>query len=98
MALLDSNNPIPLYYQLKLRIESQINSGAWKPGDRVPSESVLEEQFQVSRTTVRQALSELVNQGLLTRIQGKGTFVAQPRIHQRLSLLTGFTQDMHTRG
>ncbi len=66
-----------LYYQLKLHIESQIRSGAWQPGDQVSSESTLGEKFQVSRTTVRQALGELVNQGLLTRTQGKGTFIAQ---------------------
>jgi GntR family transcriptional regulator len=88
---------VPLYYQLKLHIESQIRSGTWQPGDQVPSESVLGEKFHVSRTTVRQALGELVNQGLLTRVQGKGTFVAHPRIRQRLTRLTGFTEDFQAR-
>jgi GntR family transcriptional regulator len=96
--MLGNRVPIPLYYQLKTRIEEQIDSGAWKPGDRVPSEAELGEQFQVSRTTVRQALGELAAQGRLTRIQGKGTFVAHPRFHQRLTRLTSFTQDMQTRG
>ena len=83
--MFNTNTFIPLYYQLKVHIESQIRSGAWQPGDQVPSESVLGEKFHVSRTTVRQALGELVNQGLLTRVQGKGTFVAHPRIRQRLT-------------
>jgi GntR family transcriptional regulator len=96
--MLDGNSPIPLYYQLKARIEEQIESGHWKPGDRVPSESELGEFYRVSRTTVRQALAELVNQGMLLRIQGKGTFVAEPRIQQHLSQLTSFTQDMQARG
>jgi GntR family transcriptional regulator len=96
--MLDGNSPIPLYYQLKARIEEQIESGRWKPGDRVPSESELGEFYRVSRTTVRQALAELVNQGMLLRIQGKGTFVSEPRIQQRLSQLTSFTQDMQARG
>jgi GntR family transcriptional regulator len=96
--MLDGNSPIPLYYQLKARIEEQIESGHWKPGDRVPSESELGEIYRVSRTTVRQALAELVNHGMLLRIQGKGTFVAEPRIQQRLSQLTSFTQDMQARG
>lgn len=95
--ILDTNTFVPLYHQLKLHIEGQIRSGAWQPGDQVPSESELGGQFRVSRTTVRQALGELVNQGLLTRIQGKGTFVAQPRIRQYLNRLTGFTEDTLTR-
>jgi GntR family transcriptional regulator len=95
--MLDTKTFIPLYHQLKLHIEAQIRSGAWQPGDQVPSESELGGQFKVSRTTVRQALGELVNQGLLTRVQGKGTFVAQPRIRQYLNRLTGFTEDMLTR-
>jgi GntR family transcriptional regulator len=98
MKTLDSSSPIPLYYQLKAAIEERIESGQWKPGDRVPSESGLEELFQVSRTTVRQALGDLVSQGRLTRARGRGTFVAQPRIQQALTYLTGFTQDMRARG
>ena len=96
--VLDTNSPIPLYYQLRAAISERLESGQWKPGDRVPSESELGERFRVSRTTVRQALGDLTNQGLLTRIQGRGTFVAYPRIQQRLTQLTGFTQDMHSRG
>jgi GntR family transcriptional regulator len=92
-----TNTFIPLYYQLKQHIEAQIRSGIWKPGDQVPSEAVLGEKFRISRTTVRQALGELVNQGMLTRVQGKGTFVAHPRIRQRLARLTGFTEDFQTR-
>src|SRR5260221_6402695 len=88
---------VPIYHQLKLQIEAQIHSGAWKPGEQVPSESELGEQFKISRTTFRQALGELVNQGLLTRVQGNGTFVAQPRIKQYLNRPTGFTEDTYTR-
>jgi GntR family transcriptional regulator len=95
--ILDVKTFVPLYHQLKLHIETQIRSGAWKPGDQVPSEADLGESFHVSRTTVRQALGELVNQGLLRRVQGKGTFVAQPRIRQYLNRLTGFTEDTQTR-
>ena len=95
--MFDTNTFIPLYYRLKQHIEAQIRSGTWQPGDQVPSEAVLGENFHVSRTTVRQALGELVNQGMLTRVQGKGTFVAHPRIRQRLTRLTGFTEDFQTR-
>lgn len=95
--MLDTRTFVPLYHQLKQHIEEQIRSGAWQPGEQVPSESELGDQFQISRTTVRQALGELVNQGLLTRVQGKGTYVAQPRIRQYLNRLTGFTEDTHIR-
>jgi GntR family transcriptional regulator len=97
MATLRSDSPVPLYFQLRSFILDRIGAGEWKPGDRLPSESELGSLFGVSRTTVRQALGELTAQGLLTRIQGKGTFISQPRIQQRLNLLTGFTQDMQGR-
>ncbi|HEY3308904.1 MAG TPA: GntR family transcriptional regulator [Desulfuromonadaceae bacterium] len=96
--MLDYKSPIPLHYQLRSTIENRIESGQWKPGDRVPSEFELGEEFHISRTTVRQALGDLVNQGLLTRLKGRGTFVSQPRIQQHLTRLTSFTQDMHARG
>ena len=97
-TMLDKDSPIPLYYQIRTIIEEQIDSGRWKPGMKVPSERELCEQFQVSRITVRQALSALVQQGQLRRQQGLGTFVASPRIEQRLNRLTGFTQDIRGRG
>lgn len=96
--MLDNNSPIPLYYQLKSFIEEQINSHTWKPGDQIPSESELSGQFKVSRTTVRQAIGDLVNQGKLTRTQGRGTYVAQYSLEQTIFRLTGFTQAMQLRG
>lgn len=97
MPEFDSDGPVPLYYQLRRFITDRIESGDWKPGDRLPSESELGNRFGISRTTVRQALGELASLGILNRIQGKGTFVSQPRIQQRLARLTGFSQDMHSR-
>ena len=96
--MLDNNSPIPLYYQLKSFIEEQITLHAWKPGDQIPSESELSEQFKISRTTVRQAIGELVNLGKLTRTQGRGTFVTQYSLEKPIFRLTGFTQDMQMRG
>lgn len=96
--MLDLNSPLPLYYQLKAYILDQIASGAWKPGERIPSESEIGAGFKISRTTTRQAIGELVNEGVLNRRHGVGTFVALPRIEKRITKLTGFTQDMHARG
>src|SRR5512139_759824 len=72
--------------------------GEWLPGTQVPSERELCEQYAISRITVRQALAALVTEGRLIRTQGRGTFVASPRIEQQLTQLTGFTQDMQARG
>ncbi|HYG60283.1 MAG TPA: GntR family transcriptional regulator [Symbiobacteriaceae bacterium] len=90
--------PIPLYYQIKARLLEAIENGQLKPGDRVMSERELTTQFGVSRMTARQALTELENQGYLYRVQGKGTFVATPKLEQPLAGLTSFTEDMRRRG
>ncbi len=92
------NKPVPLYYQLKEMIKQQIESKELKPRDCLPSEREYGEKFQISRMTVRQAITELVNEGLLYRQQGKGTFVAEPKIEQGLMKLTSFTEDMLRRG
>jgi GntR family transcriptional regulator len=73
---LDRHSHVPLYFQLKTMLVSEIERGKLKPGDLVPSEFELQEKFGLSRTTVRQALSEMVFEGLLNRQRGRGTFVA----------------------
>lgn len=95
---LNKNIPIPLYYQLKQWLVEQIDRGDLKPGDSIPSERELSEQFEISRMTVRQALQELVVEGRLIREKGRGTFVAEPKISQGLLKLTSFSEDMLNRG
>lgn len=95
---LNKNIPVPLYFQLKQYLTEQIDRGEMKPGDSIPSERVLSEKFEISRMTVRQAVLELVNDGRLVREQGKGTFIAQPKISQGLFKLTSFSEDMISRG
>ncbi len=80
--VLDKAVPIPLYYQLKNIIQTEIESGAYAPDDAIPTEEELITQFGVSRTTVRQAISELVQEGKLYRIKSKGTFVTRKKINQ----------------
>ena len=72
---IDHTSPIPLYYQLKLLIQKQIENGSLAPGQRIPTEAELCQRFHISRTPVRQALLELVREGMLTRVAGRGTFV-----------------------
>jgi GntR family transcriptional regulator len=90
-------HPLPLYAQLMEALHQEIRSRGLKPGDQLPTESALEAVFGVSRTTIRQALSELELRGTVERIQGKGTFVARPRI-THFPLLTSFSQNMRTQG
>lgn len=80
---LNKTTPIPLYYQLKELILTEIKSGAYKYESMIPTEIELSEIFQISRTTVRQAILELVREGWLYRIKSKGTFVAMQRFSQK---------------
>jgi GntR family transcriptional regulator len=98
VSSLGKDAPIPLYYQIKARLLEAIEGGQLQPGDRVPSERELTARFSVSRMTARQALTELERQGYLFRLQGKGTFVATPKLDQPLASLTSFTEDMRRRG
>ena len=96
--ILDAQNPIPLYFQIKSIIENQISSGELKPGDKIPSENTLCDLYKVSRTTARQAITELVNSGKVVRTQGRGSFVAQYPINKPPYRLTGFSADMKKQG
>jgi len=75
----------PKYMQLKDRLLSWIASGQYRPGDKLPSENELAEQYGLSRQTVRQAIGELVQEGWLVREQGKGTFVGRQSPERRVS-------------
>lgn len=80
----------PLYDQLMQRIREDIDRGIYPVGSRIPPEHELERNYGVSRVTVRRALSELTNAGLLERKQGKGTFVSAPRIAQEMKNVHSF--------
>lgn len=71
--------PAPFYEKVKQAISEKIHSGVWRPHDRIPSEAELVAQFGFSRMTINRALRELTDEGLLVRLQGVGTFVAEPK-------------------
>ena len=98
MRTIYRNSPVPRYHQLKEILRERIRSGEWKPGDLIPSERELSETYEISRMTARQAITDLVNEGVFYREQGRGTFVTQNRITQQLLRLTGFTEDIRARG
>ena len=74
--MIDRNSPVPIYHQLKLQIKSQIEQGELVPGDRLPTEMELCEQYHISRAPVRQALTELAQEELIIRRPGQGSFIA----------------------
>lgn len=75
--MLERNNPKPLYQQLRDILVDAIDSGKWGPNERIPSENNLSTTYGLSRMTVRAVLTDMVKEGLLYRVQGKGTFVAE---------------------
>jgi GntR family transcriptional regulator len=97
MSQLDRDVPTPLYYQLKQALLAYIREHGLKSGDRLPSEAAIERDYQVSRSTIRQALNELAVEGQVRRIHGKGTFVAERRI-VHIPFLTSFTENMRAQG
>lgn len=95
--MVDKSSVVPIYYQLKTLIQNRIASGEYPIGTRLPSERELCEMYEISRMTVRQAINDLVNEGRLMREQGRGTFVAKPKIEQGLFALSSFTEEMKRR-
>lgn len=97
--VIDKSIPTPLYYQLFQILKTQIDSGKLKPGDTIPTENELMEQYGISRATVRQAILQLVNDGYLRREKSKGTFVTTPPSKFRfIEGLRGFSAEMKQHG
>lgn len=88
---LEKKSQSPLYQQLMARLKNDILAGVYPSGARIPSEQLLCETYGVSRVTVRKAMLDLVQEGLLVRRQGKGTFVADERIQRDLLQITSFS-------
>src|SRR5688572_29899724 len=94
---LDDTSAQPLYQQLQRALRGAIESGVIGPDDALPPERDLAEMLKVSRITVRKAIDELVEDGLLIRKQGSGTFVSN-RVEKNFAKLTSFSEDMRARG
>ena len=91
---LDKDLPVPLYHQLQVVLKAEIESGRWQPGEQIPTESQLAEDFRVSKITVRQAIQNLVDLGYVRREHGRGTFVAQRKFDEGPRGLTSFSEEM----
>ncbi len=94
-----SDQPVPKYYRVKEAVLGRIADGSWPPGSLLPAEPELCQEFGVSRITVRKAIGDLVHAGKIVTVQGKGTFVATPKVGERfVQRAHGFYEDMVRRG
>ena len=94
---IDRSSPTPLYFQLARAIEGAITGGALPAGSRLDNELLLAEKYGLSRPTVRRAVQELVDKGLLVRKRGVGTQVIQPHVHRSVEL-TSLYEDLARSG
>ena len=90
--------PLPAYQRVKRHILKHIEAGDWQPGDRVPSENELVRLFAISRMTVNRAVRELTRDGRLIRLQGKGTYVAEPKAGAALLEILPIDEEIAARG
>ncbi|HHT7812997.1 TPA: GntR family transcriptional regulator [Streptococcus suis] len=89
---------LPAYIQIHDQIKNEIDRGLWKIGERLPSERDLADQFSVSRMTLRQAVTLLVEEGILQRKVGSGTYVANTRVQEKMRGTTSFTDIIELQG
>jgi GntR family transcriptional regulator len=88
---IDPTTPIPLYHQIKGNIRALIEDGHLKAGQALPPERVLAASYGANRLTLRQAVGELVHEGVLRRQRGVGTFVSEPKLSLDMVGAAGFT-------
>jgi GntR family transcriptional regulator, histidine utilization repressor len=98
LPLLDRQNALPLYQQIKHEIVHRVDNGVWCEGQRIPSENALVESLGVSRMTINRALRELTQEGLLNRVHGLGTFVAERQRHASLITLNDIADEVRADG
>jgi GntR family transcriptional regulator len=92
------SSPVPLHHQLRHELQSQIERGTLRPGQQIPHEKQYAAHLGISLAPVRQALLDLVRQGYLLRVRGKGTFVREDKVVEKISLLGSFTESLRSQG
>ena len=96
--VLERGSSVPLYVQLEQILSSKITGGEWLPNQRIPSENELNRMYGLSRMTVRGVLTKLVNDGLLLRVPGKGTYVAPAKISAVSPAYRGIREQLEALG
>lgn len=97
-SLIDRRIPVPLYFQIAERLRHDMRSKRFREGDVLTTDERVQREFRVSRATARKAIDELVDEGLVERITGKGTLVSQPRLQVPLPSMLSFTEELERRG
>jgi GntR family transcriptional regulator len=92
------SSPVPLHHQLRHELQGQIERGMLRPGQQIPHERQYAAHLGISLAPVRQALLDLVRQGYLLRVRGKGTFVRDDKVVEKISLLGSFTESLRSQG
>jgi GntR family transcriptional regulator len=97
-AGISRGSPVPLHHQFRQLLQDQIERGSLRPGQQIPHERQYAEHLGISLAPVRQALLDLVRQGYLHRVRGKGTFVRDDKVIEKVSLLGSFTDSLRSQG
>lgn len=92
--MINKSSPMPLYLQIAHSIREMVLEGKYPVNSQVPTEEEIAKQYGVSRMTARNAVTQLVNEGLVYRVHGKGAFVSATRLERNLNRLSGFYEDM----
>ncbi len=95
---IDKNSLLPLYHQVEEAIRKDISAKIYIPGQTIPTETELQKQYNVSRETIRKAVTNLVLSGLLEKRKGVGTFVTQPKIIHNTRHIYGSNEEIIARG
>ena len=90
--MLNQDSMTPLYVQLMNEVEKSIKNGEYKPGDKLLTETEMAKKYGVSLITVRKAIGFLMEEGLVVRKQGKGTFVTKPKLSRNMKKLQSFSE------
>jgi GntR family transcriptional regulator len=95
---IDRRTPVPLYFQIAEQLRDEMRDCKMRAGDLLTTDERVQQEFGVSRATARKAIDELVDEGLVERVTGKGTFLTKPRLQVPLPLMLSFTEELERRG
>jgi GntR family transcriptional regulator len=98
MNMILKNSPIPFYLQVAQILRDKISNGDYTVGDKIPSEEEIVNTYGIARMTARNAVTQLVSEGLVYRVHGVGAFVSRKKLRRDLNKLTGFFEDMKELG
>ncbi len=96
--VISRTSAVPLHSQLRRHLLSRIQRGQLRQGQKLPSEREYADQLGISLAPVRQAILDLVKEGYLTRTRGRGTFVREGRVDEKIAILSSFTESMRAKG